>query len=230
MKKFWLLLPLLLTLCSSAALADAPVDGSRFMEGMSYEALTPNGPTDVKPGQIEVIEFYWYGCPHCFALEPYVEAWEKAGLPKDVVFKRVPVAMPDSEFYVDAQAAFTADALGVGENIREPFFNAIHLDNDDALRTDVGALRGFFGKFGVKPADFDTAWNSAGVQAALAKAQKLGDADGIQGVPTIVIDGKWKTGAGHKLASGDFMKPQDIMDCMQFLIARQRTAHQVTGK
>jgi thiol:disulfide interchange protein DsbA len=184
----------------------------------------------VKPGQIEVIEFYWYGCPHCFALEPYVEAWEKAGLPKDVVFKRVPESAPDSEFYVDAQAAFTADQLGVGEKIREPFFNAIHLDDDEPLRTDQDAIRTFFGKFGVKPADFDAAWNSFGVQTSLAKAQKLEDADGIQGVPTIVIDGRWKTGAGHKLASGDFMKPQDIMDCIQFLISRQRTAHAVTGK
>jgi thiol:disulfide interchange protein DsbA len=200
------------------------------MEGMSFEALTPNGPTAVKPGQIEVIEFYWYGCPHCFALEPNVEAWEKAGLPKDVVFKRVPESIPDSEFYVDAQATFTAEQLGVGEQIREPLFNAIHLDDDDALRTNVDALRTFFGKFGVKPADFDAAWNSFGVQTALAKAQKLEDADNVDRVPTIVIDGKWKTGAGYKLASGDYMKPQDIMDCVRFLIDRQRTAHQVTGK
>jgi|SRR6185312_3845280 len=230
MKKVWLLLPLLLSLSLAARPDSSSTDTSRFMEGMSYEALTPVGPTDVKPGQIEVIEFYWYGCPHCFALEPYVEAWEKAGLPKDVVFKRVPESAPDSEFYVDAQAAFTADQLGIGEKIREPFFNAIHLDDDEPLRTDVGALRTFFGKYGVAPKDFDAAWASAGVQAALAKAQKLEDADGIVGVPTIVIDGKWKTGAGHKLASGDYMKPEDIMDCIQFLIARQRTAHQVTGK
>ena len=229
MKRLWLTFALLLC-CSVAFAADAPVDSSKLLEGMSYEALTPVGPTDVKPGQIEVIEFYWYGCPHCFALEPYVEAWEKAGLPKDVVFKRVPESIPDSEFYVDAQATFTAEQLGVGEKIREPLFNAIHLDGDDTLRTNVDALRTFFGKFGVKPADFDAAWNSVAVQTALAKAQKLGDADSVDRVPTIVIDGKWKTGAGYKLASGEFMKPQDIMDCVQFLIARQRTAHQVTGK
>jgi protein dithiol oxidoreductase (disulfide-forming) len=229
MKRLWL--SIFLSLCCSAAFAaDAPVDGSRFMEGLSYEALTPIGPTDVTPGQIEVVEFYWYGCPHCFALEPYVEAWEKAGLPQDVVFKRVPESAPDSQFYTDAQAAFAADQLGIGGKIREPFYNAIHLDNDAALRTDHDALRQFFGKFGVKPADFDAAWDSAGVQAALARAQKLEDADGIQGVPIIVIDGKWKTGAGKRLASGDYMKPADIMDCVRFLIARQRTAHQVTGK
>jgi protein dithiol oxidoreductase (disulfide-forming) len=229
MKRLWLSFALLLC-CSVAAAADTSVDGPRFLEGLSYEALTPVGPTDVKPGQIEVIEFYWYGCPHCFALEPYVEAWEKSGLPKDVVFKRVPESAPDSQFYVDAQATFAAEQLGIGEKIREPFYNAIHLDQDEPLRTDVDALRQFFGKFGVKPADFDAAWGSAGVQAALTRAQKLEDADGITGVPTIVIDGKWKTGAGHRLASGDFMKPQDIMDCVQFLVARQRTAHQVTGK
>ncbi|HEY4126744.1 MAG TPA: DsbA family protein [Gammaproteobacteria bacterium] len=220
----------LLMLLSAPVLADAPVDTSRFVEGMSYEAVTPVGPTDVKPGQIEVIEFYWYGCPVCFALEPFVVAWEKDGLPKDVVFKRIPAAMPDSEFYVDAQATFTAEQLGIGEKIREPFFNAIHVDGDGPLRTDVDALRTFFGKFGVKPADFDSTWNSFGVQTALSKAQKLEDIDGINSVPSIVIDGKWRTGAGYKLASGDYMKQQDIIDCLRFLIARQRTAHQVTGK
>jgi thiol:disulfide interchange protein DsbA len=225
-----LCISLLLLLCSNATLADAPVDTSKFVEGMSFEAVTPVGPTNVKPGQIEVIEFYWYGCPVCFALEPYVEAWEKAGLPKDVVFKRVPAAMPGSEFYVDAQATFTAEQLGIGEKIREPLFNAIHLDGQEPLRTDQDALRTFFGKFGVKPADFDTAWNSFGVQTAMTKAQKLEDADGIDRVPSIVIDGKWRTGAGYRLASGDYMKQQDIIDCLQFLIARQRAAHQATGK
>src|SRR5512142_2169703 len=148
MNKIWLLLSLLLV--SGAASADM----SSFTEGVNYVAVTPAQQTDVKPGQIEVIEFYWYGCPHCFALEPYVEAWEKSGKPANVVFKRVPAAMKGSEFYVDAQATFVAEILGVGEKIREPFFNAIHLDGNDALRTDKDAIRDFFGKYGVKPADF----------------------------------------------------------------------------
>jgi len=191
---------------------------SNFMEGLNYEAVTPAQPTDVKPGQIEVIEFYWYGCPHCFDLEPYVEGWEKAGLPKDVVFKRVPASMKASQFYLDAQAAYTAEALGLGEKIREPFFNAIHFDGKDSLRFDKGSIRDFFGSFGAKPADFDAAWDSAAVQADLLAAQKLGDRYQLTGVPLIIVNGKWKTGAGYQ------MLPADIMRCVQFLIAKERAA------
>ena len=213
MKKSWLLLPLLLL--SGAASAD---DMTSFTEGVNYVAVIPAQATDVKPGQLEVIEFYWYGCPHCFALEPYIEAWEKSGKPKDVVFKRIPAAMKGSEFYVDAQAAFAADILGVGEKIREPFFNAIHLDDQEALRSDKDAIRDFFGKYGVKPADFDATWDSFGVQSRLAAAQQLGERYQVQGVPTVIINGKWKTGAGYQ------MEPANIMKCIEFLIAKEQAA------
>jgi len=213
LKRLWLLIPLLLGL-TAPALADM----TDFMEGLNYEAVTPAQPTDVKSGQIEVIEFYWYGCPHCFALEPYVEAWEKAGLPKDVVFKRIPAAIKDSEFYLDAQATFTAQELGIGDKIREPFFNAIHLDARESLRFDKGSIRDFFGTFGVKPADFDTTWDSAAVQADLLAAQKLGERYQMQGVPVIIVNGRWKTGAGYQ------MMPADIMRCVQFLIEKERAS------
>ena len=211
MKKIGLLLSLMLFSVGAAA------DMTDFTEGVNYVAVSPAQPTDVKPGQIEVIEFYWYGCPHCFALEPYVVAWEKK-LPKDVVFKRIPAAMKGSEFYVDAQATIVADILGVGEKIREPFFNAIHVQDDEPLRTDKDALREFFGKFGVKPADFDATWDSFGVQSRLAQDQQLEARYGLEGVPTVIVNGKWKTGAGYQMA------PADIMKCVEFLIAKEQAA------
>jgi thiol:disulfide interchange protein DsbA len=212
MKKLGLLFSLLLL--SGAASADM----SSFTEGVNYVAVTPAQQPDVKPGQVEVIEFYWYGCPHCFALEPYIEAWEKQGLPKGVVFKRIPASMKGSEFYVDAQATFVAEILGIGDKVREPFFNAIHLDGNDALRTDKDAIRDFFGKYGVKPADFDATWDSFGVQSRLASAEQLGDRYQVQGVPTVIVNGKWKTGAGYQMA------PADIMKCIEFLIAKEQAA------
>ena len=211
MKRIWLLLPLLLL--SPAAFADT----ANFVQGVNYVPVEPAQKTDVKPGQIEVIEFYWYGCPHCFALEPFVQAWEQH-LPKDVVFKAIPAAMKGSEFYVDAQAAFTAEELGIGDKVREPFFNAIHRDDDEALRTDQDAIRTFFGKFGIKPADFDTAWNSFGVQMDIGRSQRLGDAYQVEGVPTVIVNGKWKTGAGYQ------MEPADIMRCVEFLVAKEQAA------
>jgi len=211
MNKLWLSLPLLLSL-SLPALAD------NFFKGINYEPVTPAQATSVKPGQVEVIEFYWYGCPVCNALEPYVEIWEKQ-LPKDVVFKRIPAAMPDSEFYVDAQAAAVAEVLGVGDKIREPLFNAIHEDRQLALRTDKAALRDFFAKFGVKPADFDATWDSAAVQAKLAEYQKLAANYGVERVPTLIVNGKWKTGAGY------VMPTTKVMDCVSYLVAQEQTTN-----
>jgi thiol:disulfide interchange protein DsbA len=213
MKKIWLALSIALTLLPIAASADT----TNFVQGVNYLPVDPAHKTDVKPGQVEVIEFYWYGCPHCFALEPFVQAWEQH-LPKDVVFKRIPASTKGSEFYMDAQATFTAEQLGIGDKIREPFFNAIHRDDDEALRSDQDAIRTFFGKFGVKPADFDTAWNSFGVQMDLSRAQRLADSYQLEGVPTIIINGKWKTGAGYQ------MEPADIMRCVEFLIAKEEAA------
>ena len=208
LKLRWLLiLPLLLI--STSALADK----SAFFQGINYEPVTPQ-PTSVKPGQVEVIEFYWYGCPVCFGLEPYVEAWEKQ-LPKNLVFRRVPAAWPDTEFYVDAQATAVAEILGIGEKIREPFFNAIHEQDDEALRTDKDALRGFFAKYGVKPADFDATWDSFGVRTKLAQYQKLAASYGVDRVPTIIVNGKWKTGAGYQMA------PADVMKCVQYLVDKE---------
>lgn len=210
MKKTWCLLPLLFSLS-----LPAPADAQDFFQGINYEPVVPVQPTDVKPGQVEVIEFYWYGCPHCYAVEPYVEAWEKQ-LPKDVVFKRVPAAIPGSQFYVDAQAAVVADQLGIGEKIREPFFDAIHEDGKLALRSDPSAIRDFFGKFGVKPADFDAAWKSAAVQARLDADTRLIYQFKTDTVPTIIVAGKWKTGTGYLMA------PADIMKCVQYLVDKER--------
>ena len=212
MKSRWLILPVLMLL-SGAALADT----TSFQEGINYEAVTPAQPTEAKPGEVEVIEFFWYGCPHCFAVEPYLEAWLKSK-PKGVAFRRIPAAMPNSEFYTDAQAYFTAQILGIGDKIHEPFFNAIHLDGNGALRDDVDALRAFFGKFGVAPKDFDATWSSFAVQTRMAEAQQIAARYGIEGVPTIIVNGKWKTGAGYQMGYPDIVK------CVQFLVDKEKAA------
>ena len=86
------------------------------------------------------------------------------------------------------------------------------------LICDEIAIRTFFGKYGVKPADFDATWDSFGVQSRLAAAEQLGDRYQVQGVPTIIVNGKWKTGAGYQMA------PADIMKCVEFLIAKEQAA------
>lgn len=210
MKSAWLLAPLALLFTFNAYAND-----QKFTEGVNYVRISPAQPTDVKPGQIEVIEFFWYGCPHCFRVEPSLEAWLKSK-PKDVMFRRIPGAMPGSEFYTDAQAFYTAQVLGIGDKIHEPLFNAIHLEADVALASDKDALREFFGKYGVSAKDFDAAWDSFTVRTRLAEAAQIEARYGIDGVPTFVIDGKWMTGAGYG------MPETEIMDCVDFLVRKDR--------
>ncbi|MGH8280957.1 MAG: thiol:disulfide interchange protein DsbA/DsbL [Gammaproteobacteria bacterium] len=186
-----------------------------FQEGVNYVPVSPAQPTTVQPGQIEVIEFFWYGCPHCFAFEPYVDAWLKHK-PANVVFKLIPAAWTGGEHMdIDAKAFYTAQALGIGEKIHDPLFNAIHVQNQYALISSQDALQGFFGKYGVSKQQFDSTWNSFGVQLKVNQALQTLTRFGIQGVPTFVINGKWMTGAGYQMA------PADAVKCIEFLVQKE---------
>ncbi|HET7921928.1 MAG TPA: thiol:disulfide interchange protein DsbA/DsbL [Gammaproteobacteria bacterium] len=212
------LLVLLAALCAggfiSAATAAQPLS---FTEGVNYVPVSPAQPTNVKPGQIEVIEFFWYGCPHCFALEPYLEAWLKHKSP-NVVFKRIPGALPGSEWTTDAQAFYTAQALGLEPRIHTPLFDAIHQKQQYKLAQSKDALRTFFAGYGASGKDFDAAWDSFSVQLKLNQAAEIEQRYGLEGVPTIIVNGKWKTGAGYQ------MVPADIMKCVEFLVRKEEAA------
>ena len=202
-----------LLIFSGSALAAA-----NFQEGVNYVSVSPAQPTTVAPGQIEVIEFFWYGCPHCFAYEPYVDAWLKHK-PANVVFKLIPAAWPGGEHMdIDARAYFTAQALGLEPKIHDPLFNAIHVDNRSDLTQSQSALQGFFAKYGVSKQQFNATWNSFGVNLKMNQALQTITRYGIQGVPTFVINGKWMTGAGYQ------MPPQQAMQCVEFLVQQEQAA------
>ncbi len=132
----------------SITAAPLAANAAAFQEGINYVPVSPAQPTSVGPGQIEVIEFFWYGCPHCFGVEPYLEAWLK-NKPANVVFKRIPAAWPGGEHMdIDAKAFYTAQSLGIGEKIHEPLFNAIHLQNQLNLTSNQDALQKFFARCG----------------------------------------------------------------------------------
>ena len=198
---------------SAASTAATPT----FQEGVNYVPVSPAQPTSVDKGQIEVIEFFWYGCPHCFALEPYLESWLKHK-PANVVFKRVPGALPGSEWITDAQAYYTAQALGLEPKITTPLFNAIHLKRQVDLARSQDALQKFFADYGVSKKDFDSAWNSFSVKLKMNQAADMEQRYGLEGVPTIIVNGKWKTGAGYQ------MEPSEIMKCVQYLVEKEQAA------
>lgn len=193
----WLLAISLMTGAAAAAAPPAP-----FREGINYIPVMPAQPTSVNPGQIEVIEFFWYGSPACFALQPYFAAWEhgKAG---NVVVKRVP-AMLNPQWEVAARAYYTAEQLAIPDKAMDAIFNASHLGHDD-FTSQADFERFFTGHLGVDAKQFEAAWNSFTVDTRLAQAKVLAQRYGITAVPALVVNGKWLTGTGYKLSDAQLM-------------------------
>jgi len=155
-----------------------------------YGELNPPQPTESK-GKIEVIEFFWYGCPHCYSLEPYIETWLKK-LPPDVEFRRVP-AVFNTRWAHDATIFYTLEALGVLDKLHRPLFDAIH---KSSLRTDnEAALSEWLQKNGVEPKKFMDATKSFGVQSKLRRATQQTVAYKIDGTPAMAVAGRYTVSA-----------------------------------
>ena len=178
----------LLAAAAATTLADAAqAQGGTPVEGTHYVKL--NQPLQVPNGKIEVIEFFWYGCPHCNAFEPALDAWAKK-LPADVNFRRVPVAF--NERYVAHQKIFYAlDAMGLIPTMHRKVFYAIHSERQRLDQpADIGA---FMQKNGVDSAKFLEQYNSFTVQTKVRQASKLAAEYKIDGVPAIGVHGRYFT-------------------------------------
>lgn len=159
-----------------------------------YETVTPVQPVQ-NPDKIEVIEFFWYGCPHCYHLEPAMNAWLKTK-PANVEFIRQPAVF--SELWgKHAKAFFTAEALGVVDKVHADLFDAIQ--NKKQKLTAEDDLAKFFAEHGVKDEDFRSAYNSFLVDAKMRQAETMGARYGITGVPALIVNGKYRvTGPSAK--------------------------------
>ncbi|WP_446809501.1 thiol:disulfide interchange protein DsbA/DsbL [Methylomonas sp. 2BW1-5-20] len=159
-----------------------------------YDPVTPAQPLQ-NPDKVEVIEFFWYGCPHCYSLEPAMVEWLKTK-PANVEFIRQPAVFSDL-WGKHAKAYFTAEALGILEKVHADFFDAIQNKKQKLVSEDE--LAKFFADHGVKDEDFRAAYNSFGVDAKLRQAESIGPRYGITGVPAIIVNGKYKvTGQSAK--------------------------------
>ena len=160
------------------------------IEGKQYVRLTQPVPVSAPPGKIEVIEFFWYGCPHCNAFEPALEAWVKQR-PADVMFHRVPVAFSAEPFVAHQRIFYALDSLGLVGAMHRKVFYAIH---NDRMRLDKPAdISAFMSKNGVDAAKFMEAYDSFGTQAKLRQANQLVDGYKIDGVPALGIHGRFYT-------------------------------------
>ena len=158
-----------------------------------YTVLAAPQPLDVPAGKIEVIEFMWYGCPHCNEFDPYLEAWIKKQGP-DVVFRRVPVAFRD-DFIPHSKLYHALDALGLAQKLTPAVFHEIHVNKNYLLTPEDQAK--FLATQGVDPKKFMEAYNSFSTQSDILRDKELLNAYKIDGVPTLAVQGKYETGPGQ---------------------------------
>ncbi|KAF3978515.1 MAG: thiol:disulfide interchange protein DsbA/DsbL [Methylococcales symbiont of Iophon sp. n. MRB-2018] len=157
-------------------------------ESLGYETLTPAHPTQ-NQDKIEIIEFFWYGCPHCYSFEYELAEWIKT-MPENVEFIRQP-AIFGNLWGKHAKAYFVAEALGVVDKIHADFFDAIQ--NKKQKLSSEDQIAEFFIAHGVDETAFHNSFNSFLVDAKLRQAKAMAPRYGITGVPAIVINGKYKT-------------------------------------
>ncbi|HEY4370325.1 MAG TPA: thiol:disulfide interchange protein DsbA/DsbL [Burkholderiales bacterium] len=177
-----------------------------------YRVVTPAQPTDTAP-KIEVIEFFWYACPHCYAFEPTLNPWIKR-LPADVAFRRVPAQF--APIWVQhAKLFYALEALGEEERLHKKVFDTIHVDHkpldSDQEQTAFAAANG------IDKNKFTDALKSFGVAGKLKRAAQLVTNYGIDGVPTLTVNGKYLTSIVMT------QSPTRTLEVMDYLINAERT-------
>jgi thiol:disulfide interchange protein DsbA len=195
------------TLSSTAAAATTLNGPMQWQEGVNYTRLVPAQPTSVAPGQVEVIEFFWYACPHCNAIDPLVEAWRKTKAPY-ISFSREHVMWQEPHRQL-ARMFYTLESINRIDEVHSQIFHEIHnpagpnplidLGGDAAKSEEIQAA--FLAKHGVPAATFKGAYHSFAVETAMQRADQLWNRYRITGVPTFVVNGKYITDVG--MAKGE---------------------------
>ncbi|MDE2221302.1 MAG: thiol:disulfide interchange protein DsbA/DsbL, partial [Gammaproteobacteria bacterium] len=176
--------------------AAGKLPAGKWIAGTNYRVLMPAQPTDAAPGKVEVIEVFWYACPHCYALEPYLTAWLK-NKPSYIDFRRVPVTwQPVHQSH--ARLFYALEALGKEDALHSAVFAEMH-DRKNYMftqgdeRATLSAQLAFARAHGISESDFTNAYNSFTVQTELSKADDLVHRYHIDGVPLVVVNGKYVT-------------------------------------
>lgn len=206
-----LLVPLLLLPLFSA------VQAAEFELGVHYAELTvPIRVADVE--KIEVTEYFSYGCPHCYQFEPLISAW-KTGLEADIAFNRTP-AIWNRDYQIYAQTYYTIEALGVTENVHGALFDAIQ--RQQKRLNDPKDMALYLADYDVDPIEFARIYKSFGVRASLQQAEARGRAYRAGGVPTIIVNGKYRVEGS--MAGGS----AEMLEVVDYLIEKERSSRQST--
>ncbi|WP_019557820.1 thiol:disulfide interchange protein DsbA/DsbL [Thiomicrorhabdus arctica] len=177
-----------LLVTSGLSFSATSAESRTLMPGVEYKKIPT--PHVIAPYTKTVVEVFGYSCPHCYHLEPSLNHWLK-DKPADVHFERMPVVFNNPNWIFMAKVFYTAQELGVLEQSHEAFFNALHRDKKELYT--VEKIAEFFTQFGVKEADFIGTFKGFKVDQLVRKAQQLTRSYGIEGVPSIVVNGKYLT-------------------------------------
>jgi thiol:disulfide interchange protein DsbA len=208
-----------LTTLVIAALALVPLSGMTengddgFVAGTHYDLISPAIRT-ADPDKIEVVEFFWYGCGHCYTFEPSITQW-KRNLADDVDFRGSP-AIWNKPMELHARAFYTAQVLGVSDKLHLPIFQAMNVD-----RKKLGSepeIADLFANHGVAVEDFNKAFNSFGVTSQVNQANARARSAKITGTPELMVNGKYRISTRKAGSQADMLK---IVD---FLVAKERAA------
>ena len=186
---FLTIVSLLLVLTSAQAADLKKPTLKNPVAGKHYLVLDKPGRTKSPPGKVEVIDFFWYGCPHCYKQLEYTEAWEK-DKPSYIYVRKIPVPF-SGMWTVHARTYYTAQRLNMAARLHRPIFDAIH--KEKRRLTNQLSIRDFFADQGVDPARFDDIYGSFSVDARLRSAQKEVAFYKIKSVPIFIINGKYMT-------------------------------------
>jgi thiol:disulfide interchange protein DsbA len=206
-KRWFLILPLLFVTFQANA--------QSFKEGVEYVKIDEPVKTS-HPDKVVVTEVFWYGCPHCFRFEPYIEQW-KSRMPEGVVFESVPSVLNPS-WMEHARAFFALEAMGESEKVHKPLFNAIHLKNQRLNSLDT--LAAFVGALGVDEKAFRDHFHSFPVDTQVRKVKQQERKYGHRGVPAVIINGKYRT-SGSQAGSN-----ARIIEVIDYLVSKELAAKQ----
>lgn len=201
---------LFLLLASVLFLAPLQAAENSFREDVHFSYIIPEQP-GAEGERVLVMEFFWYGCPHCYSLEPFLDKWLE-NKPGNVDFIRFPALLSGSHRILHGKTYYALKMMGLGETLHGKIFEAMHEQNM-ALNTQE-EMEIFLEKEGVAVDEFRKLMNSNGVKLPVERASKLADKYNINGVPAIVVDGKYSTSgiAGHTM-----------IEVTDYLIDRVRT-------
>ena len=169
----------------------AQAQAKSYKEGSDYLVLDKPAPTEAPAGKVEVVEFFWYGCPHCNSFEPQLDAWLKTA-PKNVAFRRAPVSFrPDFEPH--QRLYYVLEAMGKLEELHKKVFYTIHVEKQQLNSAPLVAA--WAEKQGIDKAKFAEMYNSFSVSTKVRKATQLQDSYQVDGVPALGVAGRYYTSA-----------------------------------